>query len=109
MSGYPKTRIWRQHMDSLFCRSHSNRPRSSTVYEKCCREFRRNPNPTTFREPIANVSITIDSDRLAYLRADFQVVRDGQAQSKGVDEFTLVREGGTWRLAVIAYTSLPAK
>jgi len=71
--------------------------------------LRRNPNPTTFREPIANVSITIDSDRLAYLRADFQVVRDGQAQSKGVDEFTLVREGGTWRLAVIAYTSLPAK
>jgi len=71
--------------------------------------LRRNQNPTTFREPIANVSITIDSDRLAYLRADFQVVRDGQAQSKGVDEFTLVREGGTWRLAVIAYTSLPAK
>src|SRR5262249_54223634 len=55
--------------------------------------LRRNPNPTTFREPITNVSITIDSDRLAYLRADFQVVRDGQAQSTGVDEFTLVREG----------------
>jgi hypothetical protein len=62
-----------------------------------------------FREPIANVAITIDSDRLAYLRADFQVMRDGQAQSKGVDQFTLVREGGAWKIAVVAYTSLPVR
>jgi hypothetical protein len=53
--------------------------------------------------------VTIDSDHLAYLRADFQVMRDGQAQSKGVDQFTLVREGGAWKLAVIAYTSLPTR
>ena len=71
--------------------------------------LRRNPNPTTFREPITNVSVTIDSDHLAYVRADFQVMRDGQAQSKGVDEFTLVRENGGWKLVVIAYTSLPAR
>jgi imidazolonepropionase-like amidohydrolase len=71
--------------------------------------LRRNPNPTTFREPITNISVTIDSDRLAFLRADFQVMRDGQAQSKGVDEFTLVREAGTWKIAVVAYTSVPAR
>ena len=71
--------------------------------------LRRNPNPTTFREPISNVAVTIDSDHLAYLRADFQVMRDGQAQSKGVDQFTLVREGDAWKLAVIAYTSLPIR
>jgi imidazolonepropionase-like amidohydrolase len=71
--------------------------------------LKRNPNPVTFREPIANVAITIDSDRLAYLRADFQVMRDGQAQSKGVDQFTLVREGGAWKIAVVAYTSLPVR
>jgi hypothetical protein len=44
---------------------------------------------------------------LAYLRADFQVVRDGKAQSQGVDQFTLTREGGAWKIAVIAYTSMP--
>jgi imidazolonepropionase-like amidohydrolase len=71
--------------------------------------LRRNPNPTTFREPISNVAVTVDSDRLAYVRADFQVVRDGQAQSKGVDQFTLTRENGAWKIAVVAYTSLPAR
>jgi hypothetical protein len=71
--------------------------------------LKRNPNPTTFREPITNVSVTIDSDRLAYLRADFQIIRDGQAQSHGVDQFTLVRDGGAWKLAVLAYTSLPLR
>jgi imidazolonepropionase-like amidohydrolase/ketosteroid isomerase-like protein len=71
--------------------------------------LKRNPNPTTFREPIANVHVTIDSGQLAYVRADFQVMRDGQAQSKGVDHFTLVREPTGWKIAVIAYTSLPAR
>ena len=71
--------------------------------------LKRNPNPVTFREPITNVSVTNDSDRLAYVRADFQVMRDGQAQSKGVDQFTLVREGGRWKIAVVAYTSMPVR
>jgi hypothetical protein len=71
--------------------------------------LKRNPNPTAFREPISNVVVTVDSDRLAYLRADFQVVRDGQALSKGVDQFTLVRESGAWKIAVVAYTSMPVR
>ncbi len=69
----------------------------------------RNPNPVTFREPITNVKATIDSDHLAYLRADFQVVRDGQALSHGVDQFTLVWESGAWKIAAIAYTSMPIR
>lgn|SRR5262249_16837847 len=71
--------------------------------------LKRNPNPTTFREPITNVVVTIDSDRLAYLRADFQVVRDGRVVSSGVDQFTLIREAGGWKIAMVAYTSLPSK
>ena len=71
--------------------------------------LKKNPNPTTFREPISNVVVTVDSDHLAYLRADFQVMRDGQPQSKGVDQFTLVREGAAWKIAVVAYTSMPAR
>ena len=42
-------------------------------------------------------------------RADFQVMRDGQAQSKGVDQFTLVRDGSGWKIAVVAYTSMPVR
>src|SRR5262245_5687279 len=69
--------------------------------------LRKNPNPVTFREPITNVAVTIDSNQLAYVRADFKVMRDGQAQSQGVDQFTLVRESSGWKIAVVAYTSLP--
>jgi len=71
--------------------------------------LKRNPNPITFREPLSNIVVTIDSDRIAHLRADFQVVRDGHVVSSGVDEFTLVREAGGWKIAMVAYTSLPAK
>jgi hypothetical protein len=61
----------------------------------------------TFREPLTNVTITIDSDHLAYVRADFQVIRDGKAVSYGVDQFTLVREPSGWKFAALAYTSMP--
>jgi hypothetical protein len=70
--------------------------------------LKKNPNPVTFREPITNVKVTIDSNQLAYLRADFQVMRDGKAQSKGVDQFTLVREPSSWKIAMVAYTSMAA-
>jgi hypothetical protein len=68
--------------------------------------LKKNPNPVTFREPITNVKVTIDDGHLAFLRADFQVMRDGKAQSHGVDQFTLVRDGSGWKIAVVAYTSM---
>jgi imidazolonepropionase-like amidohydrolase len=71
--------------------------------------LRRNQNPVTFREPITNVRVTIDSAHLGYLRADFQVMRDGKAQSQGVDQFTLTRENGAWKIAAVAYTSQPVR
>lgn len=71
--------------------------------------LRRNANFSKFREPLTNVAVTVDSAALAYARADFQVVRDGKALSRGVDQFTLVREDGRWKIAVVAYTSLPVK
>jgi imidazolonepropionase-like amidohydrolase len=71
--------------------------------------MKRNANPTIFREPLTNVTVTIDSDHLAYVRADFQVVRDGKVVSHGVDQFTLVREPSGWKFTVIAYTSIPVQ
>ena len=68
--------------------------------------LKRNANFSKFREPITNVKVTVDSDALAYLRADFQVVRDGKTMSHGVDQFTLVREDGRWKIAAVAYTSI---
>jgi hypothetical protein len=71
--------------------------------------LRRNTNFVKFREPITNVRTTVDNDALAYLRADFQVVREGKALSHGVDQFTLVREDRRWKLAAVAYTSAAIK
>ena len=72
-------------------------------------QFEKNAGQPTFEEPLTNVVVTIDSERLAYLRADFTVVRDGKVQSSGVDHFTLLKEPDGWKIATIAYTSLPAK
>jgi hypothetical protein len=71
--------------------------------------LKKNPNPAAFREPLSNAAVTVDSGRIAYLRADFQIIRDGAAQSHGVDQFTLVRDGDAWKIAVVAFTSLPQK
>ena len=69
--------------------------------------LKKNPNPMTFREPITNVKVTIDSQQLAHVRADFQVVHDGAVLFSGVDQFTLVRDGSRWKIAVVAYTTIP--
>ncbi len=69
--------------------------------------MRRNPGGQTFQEPLTNVRVTVDSGALAYMRADFQIVRDGQVFSSGVDHFTLVREADGWKIAMVAYTSIP--
>jgi imidazolonepropionase-like amidohydrolase len=71
--------------------------------------MRNNSNPVLFREPLTNVIVTIDSDHLAHVRADFQIMRDGKVVSHGVDQFTLVRESSGWKFAVIAYTSMPER
>ena len=80
---------------------------SEQTGEEWIAAMKRNTNPTMFREPLTNVTVTIDSDHLAYVRADFQVLRDGKAVSHGVDQFTLVREPSGWKFTVIAYTSMP--
>jgi hypothetical protein len=71
--------------------------------------LKRNTNPSPFREPLTNVKVTTDSGRLAHLRGDFQILRDGKVQSKGVDQFTLIRETSGWKIAMVAFTSLPVQ
>ena len=67
------------------------------------------PDASPFEERLSNVEVTIDSGELAYLRADFEIVRDGKVVSHGVDLFTLLRIAGEWKVAAISYTNLPGK
>jgi ketosteroid isomerase-like protein len=62
-------------------------------------------NPTTFKEPLTNVSVHVEDGQLAFVRADFTVVIDGQVRSHGVDYFTLVKDGGAWKMLNASYTS----
>ncbi len=61
--------------------------------------------PTTFTEPLTNVSVHVEDGRLAFVRADFTVVIGGEVRSHGVDYFTLVKDGGAWKLLNGSYTS----
>ena len=70
-------------------------------------QFEKNAGQPRFEEPISNAHVTIDSDRLAYVRADFTVEREGKVLSSGVDQFTLLKEPNGWKIAFIAYTSIP--
>ncbi len=94
--------VVRQQRDGSFANSFQAR-------DEFLAQFEKNAGQPAFEEPLTNVIVTIDSDRLAYVRADFTVVRDGKVQSSGVDHFTLLKEQDGWKIAVIAYTSLPAK
>jgi ketosteroid isomerase-like protein len=94
--------VVRQQRDGTFAHSYQNG-------DEFLAQFEKNASQPTFEEPITNAVVTIDSERLAYVRADFTVVRDGKVVSSGVDHFTLLKEPDGWKIAVIAYTSLPAK
>lgn len=67
--------------------------------------LRAQATPTVFREPLTNVSVHVEDGHLAFVRADFTVVIDGQVRSHGVDYFTLVKDGGAWKIANASYTS----
>ena len=61
---------------------------------------------TVFREPLTNVTVHVENGQLAFLRADFTVVVDGTVRSHGVDYFTLVKDGGAWKILNGSYTSM---
>jgi ketosteroid isomerase-like protein len=94
--------VVRQQRDGTFANTYQ-------TGEEFLAQFEKNAGQPKFEEPIANVMVTIDSGRLAYVRADFTVVRDGKVVSSGVDHFTWLKDDGGWKLAVVAYTSLPAQ
>jgi ketosteroid isomerase-like protein len=92
--------VVRQQRDGSFTHTYQTNDEFMAAFEK-------NAGQPTFEEPLSNVIVTVDSDRLAFVRADFTMVRDRAVQVSGVDQFTLVKEPDGWKIAVLAYTSLP--
>lgn len=77
---------------------------TSTV-EEFLATLKAQATPTTFTEPLTNVSVRVEDGQLAFVRADFTVVIDGTVRSHGVDYFTLVKDAGAWKLVNASYTS----
>lgn len=77
------------------------------TFEEWLATLRSQATATTFREPLTKVSVNVEDGRLAFLRADFTVVIDGQVRSHGVDYFTLVKDGEAWKILNGSYTSHP--
>ena len=62
-----------------------------------------------FEEILDTAEVMIENNVLAHLRGDFRIVIGEDTVKHGVDYFTLVHQDNEWKIAAIAYTSLPGR
>jgi Putative lumazine-binding len=63
--------------------------------------------PRPYTEPVSDFTVHVENGRLAFVRADAVLIRDGHEQSHNIDYFTLIRLNGEWRILNGSYTSVP--
>lgn len=72
--------------------------------------LRAAPRRTPYHEAVTEFTVHVDDDRLAFVRADAKLFRDGKLQRRNIDYFTLLRDStGSWRFVNGSYTSKPAQ
>lgn len=62
-----------------------------------------------FSEPVSEYTVHVEDSMMAFVRADATVIRDGQARSRNIDYFTLVREDGAWKFLSASYVAKPVE
>ncbi|MDB5681031.1 MAG: hypothetical protein JWO16_836, partial [Sphingomonas bacterium] len=62
------------------------------------------PGPERFEERLTDPAIEIDGD-IAMVWSPYVFLVDGKVHHCGVDHFDLVREGGSWKVANITWSS----
>ena len=77
----------------------------SMTIDEFLRTIRESPNPRKYKEPVNHWTIHIEAGRLAFVRADAVVFRDGKAQSHNIDYFTLIKENDSWKILNGSYVS----
>ncbi len=65
-------------------------------------------DPVKYTEPVSDYTIHISEDRLAFVKADAQVLRDGLPPRTNYDYFTLMKIEGQWKILNGSYVSIPA-
>jgi hypothetical protein len=66
-------------------------------------------NPKLYTEPVSNYTIHMSEGRLAFVKADAILHRDGQPRSHNMDFFVLMNAQGEWKFLSGSYTSVPIK
>ena len=62
------------------------------------------PGPERYREVLSDPAIEVDGD-IAYVWGRYDFYIDGKRHHCGYDHFDLVREGGSWKIQNITYSS----
>ena len=77
--------------------------------EKWVAELRSSLGPEPFEETLSNVDVRVVDGEIATVSADFRIERSGDVESSGTNVFTLVRQDGVWKIASIAFTTVPTR
>jgi len=64
-------------------------------------------NLLPYFEPVKDYTIHVDSERLAFVRADATLYRYGVSQSRNMDYFILMKEDETWKFINLSFTAVP--
>ena len=70
-------------------------------------QLKSRENPVKYNEPVSKYTIHIDGGRLAFVKADAVLIRNGKPQSNNFDYFTLLKENGEWKILNGSYVSIP--
>jgi len=60
---------------------------------------------TRFEEPVSHFTVHMEDNQMAFVRADADLVVEGQIVSHNIDYFTLVRDGGSWKFLSASYVA----
>ena len=80
---------------------------STMTFEDWMSSLRERTTWSRFREPVSEYTIHVEDSMMAFVRADATLFRDGQARSRNIDYFTLVREDGAWKFLSASYVARP--
>jgi len=82
---------------------------SSITVEEWFEGIAKIVNPKPYTEPVSNYTLHISEGRLAFVKADAILHRDGQPKSHNMDFFVLMKDNGSWKFLSGSYTSVPIK
>ena len=80
---------------------------STTTFEQWLESIRSAPPFEPYDEPVSEWSIRVEHGRMAHVRADATIVRNGEVRSRNIDYFTLLKIDGQWKILSASYVATP--